>query len=226
MFTERQSSLLQAVIQAYTPQGEPVASERIVRQFHIRCSPATVRNDMVSLEESGYLVQPHTSAGRVPTEKAYRWFVQDVLPERQPTQVEQNRIESAVTEQGDLSNILQLLADMCERAVLFSPENSSAVFAGIRNLLAQKELHDGGMLEHIGAALDNANILARYFAEPAAGDVGFAIGADNPFDSHCASVYSTVSINGLVGTVVILSPLRMDYGACVGYLRFLKTISS
>ncbi len=79
--TERQETILGLIIRDYIDQGEPVGSKALVAEYHLGISPATVRNEMVILTEIGYLRQPHTSAGREPTEAGYRYFVQRLLGE-------------------------------------------------------------------------------------------------------------------------------------------------
>lgn len=76
---ERLSLILKAVIEAYVDEGEPVSSKLILERSHLDVSSATVRNDLAQLEREGYLEQPHTSAGRIPTEKGYRYYVDYLL---------------------------------------------------------------------------------------------------------------------------------------------------
>ena len=75
MTQSRRMLVLRAVVEDYIRSQEPVGSTSLTRNHHLGVSSATVRNDMAALEDEGYLVQPHTSAGRVPTEKGYRYFV-------------------------------------------------------------------------------------------------------------------------------------------------------
>lgn len=75
MVDERKAAILRAVIEQYTDTAQPVGSSAAARSAGLSVSAATVRNDMAALENEGYLTQPHTSAGRVPTEKGYRYFV-------------------------------------------------------------------------------------------------------------------------------------------------------
>src|SRR5689334_23552528 len=72
---ERKLEVLRAVIEDYIATEEPVGSKALAERHHLGVSPATIRNDMALLEEEGYIAQPHTSAGRGPTDKAYRLFV-------------------------------------------------------------------------------------------------------------------------------------------------------
>jgi heat-inducible transcriptional repressor len=77
--TERQKTLLLLLIRDYIETAQPVGSKRLVEHYHLEISPATIRNEMAALTEMGYLRQPHTSAGRVPSEEGYRYFVSQMM---------------------------------------------------------------------------------------------------------------------------------------------------
>src|ERR671921_2836098 len=79
--TDRERRVLEAVIQSYVATAEPAGSRTISRRFGLGVSPATIRNTMSDLEDKGFLTHPHTSAGRVPTHKAYRFYVDGLLAE-------------------------------------------------------------------------------------------------------------------------------------------------
>ena len=81
MLDDRKSAILRAVVEHYVSTAQPVGSNAVAARADVAVSPATVRNEMTLLEREGYLAQPHTSAGRIPTEKGYRFFV-DSIPER------------------------------------------------------------------------------------------------------------------------------------------------
>src|SRR6266545_6711705 len=77
---DRQRDLLRAVIREYIATAQPVASAALVRQYRLDVSSATVRNELATLEELGLLTHPHTSAGRVPTDLGYRYFIESLMP--------------------------------------------------------------------------------------------------------------------------------------------------
>src|SRR5512143_3517032 len=77
--TERQKTLLLVIIREYIDAATPVGSKRLVQRLPLDFSPATIRHEMAVLTEMGYLRQPHTSAGRVPTEEGYRYFVSQMM---------------------------------------------------------------------------------------------------------------------------------------------------
>lgn len=92
MLDERKIRILAAIIDDYIATAEPIGSRTIARKYHIGISPATIRNEMADLEELGYLSQPHTSAGRVPSHKGYRFYVDFLLPSKKLDDFEQATI--------------------------------------------------------------------------------------------------------------------------------------
>ena len=79
---ERKMKILQAIIRNYLETGEPVGSRTISKYTDLNLSSATIRNEMADLEELGYIIQPHTSAGRIPSDKGYRLYVDSMLEEK------------------------------------------------------------------------------------------------------------------------------------------------
>lgn len=103
----RKAAILTAIVREYVHHAEPVPSKRIVDTYELGVSAATVRNDMAALEESGYIAQPHTSAGRVPTDKGYRYFV-DAIDELRPLHEAQRlAIHGFINQAHDLEDLLR-----------------------------------------------------------------------------------------------------------------------
>jgi len=86
--TERQKQILDKLIEGYISSAQPVSSQSFEKKYSFGFSPATIRNEMHKLTEAGYIYQPHTSAGRVPTDKGYRFYVNNLLKEKRETQIE------------------------------------------------------------------------------------------------------------------------------------------
>lgn len=97
MLTARRDTVLKIIVQEYIDKGLPVASETISRSYRLGVSPATIRNDMVHLEEEGYIARPHISAGAVPLNKAYRYYVESLV----------KGVELSVAEQRFIDNLFQ-----------------------------------------------------------------------------------------------------------------------
>src|SRR5690554_1731812 len=138
MLNDRKISVLQAIIDDYIQSAEPVGSRTIARRYKLGVSPATIRNEMADLEEIGYIIQPHVSAGRIPSDKGYRFYV-DVLMQPNPVS-EQQRLEirrrvKAKQEEIDLliqetSKMLTLLTNYI--AIVIAPPVNSCILKHIQ----------------------------------------------------------------------------------------------
>lgn len=96
MLDERKRLILRAITDDYIASAEPVGSRTIARKYALGVSPATIRNEMADLEEAGYLEQPHTSAGRIPSDKGYRFYVDSLIEPITPSSEEQRRLQEEV----------------------------------------------------------------------------------------------------------------------------------
>ncbi len=106
MVDERRLAVLRAIVEDFISTSEPVGSKALVERHHLGVSPATIRNDMALLEEEGLIAQPHTSAGRVPTDKGYRVFVDRLATVRPLSSAERRAIASFLDQGVDLDDVL------------------------------------------------------------------------------------------------------------------------
>ncbi|MGE5252934.1 MAG: heat-inducible transcriptional repressor HrcA [Planctomycetaceae bacterium] len=136
--TERDRRILQAIITDYIQTAQPVGSRIVSKKYKMGLSPATIRNVMADLEELGLLIQPHTSAGRIPTDKAYRFFVDTILNLRRLNPEEKEDIEKGLLLEGDpdinevmkrASHMLSLLSK--QTGVVLAPRFGSKIFKHI-----------------------------------------------------------------------------------------------
>ena len=117
--TDRQQEILQILIKEYVKRAEPISSSFLAEKCGFDCSPATLRAEMMALEKNGYLQQPHTSAGRIPTDKAYRFFVDKLLREKEK--------ESALPEKD---------RRVIDRTIEESPRQPHALSAGLARTIS------------------------------------------------------------------------------------------
>jgi heat-inducible transcriptional repressor len=136
--TERQQLLLSTIVREFIAEPEPVSSKRLVSASTLNVSSATIRNEMVVLEDLGYIRSPHTSSGRIPTEKGYRYFVQQLLenPELPPPQVE--IIQSHFKEAP-----LEINARMKQATVILAQQTHAAA------LVTEPRLHYANRFKHL-----------------------------------------------------------------------------
>lgn len=122
MLDDRRLDVLRAVISDYVSSQEPVGSRALVDRHDLGVSPATIRNDMASLEEDGYIAQPHTSAGRIPTDKGYRLFVDRLGSVKPMSPAERRAIQAFLSGALDLDDVLnrtvRLLAQVTQQVAI------------------------------------------------------------------------------------------------------------
>ena len=145
MLNERAQALLKTLVERYIAEGQPVGSRALSRYSGLELSPASIRNVMADLEEMGFISSPHTSAGRVPTARGYRLFVDTLLKVRPLADVEINQLEGqidAVSVERIVSSASQLLSDLTRFAgIVSAPRHRSAAFRHLEFLsLAEKRV--------------------------------------------------------------------------------------
>lgn len=220
IMTERQFKILSAIVEQYAEVASPVGSQLLARAFSV--SSATIRADMAELEQMGFIHQPHTSAGRVPTDKGYRWYVNN-LQEAEPYKaIERNArtLDTRVIGAGEptqaIKSAVDSLVDMTGNLGI-GTIGSQLYMSGLSNLFAQPEFVGGDMLKGVTYLLDN---LEPWLRETAPNQpLNVYIGQENPIGktSGCSliisrfrSPYSDKSYIGVVG------PTRQSYRNVMG----------
>jgi heat-inducible transcriptional repressor len=138
MLDERRAAILRAVVEGYIETAQPVGSAHVARNADLAVSPATIRNEMVALEQEGYLAQPHTSAGRVPTDKGYRFFVDSLTAPGPLDASHRQQVSSFFAKaHGALEDMLhqtsQLLSGLTDyAAVVVAPPHDEATIRSVQ----------------------------------------------------------------------------------------------
>ena len=144
MLDDRKLTILRAIVTDYVSMREPVGSRALVERYHLDVSPATVRNDMAVLEEEGYITQPHTSAGRIPTDKGYRLFVDRLGAVKPLSGAERRAIETFMAGALDIDDVVRrtvrLLAQITQQvAIVQYPILSGATIRHIEIVILTAE---------------------------------------------------------------------------------------
>lgn len=132
--SRRQQQVLRGIVRSHIEKASPVGSRHLVKRYGLNCSPATIRNDMADLEEMAYIAQPHTSAGRIPTDKGYRFYVDSLMEYEGMSPQERQRIRGRMEQsQGDVYLILEetsriLGKNTKELCVVITPWLSHGIF--------------------------------------------------------------------------------------------------
>jgi heat-inducible transcriptional repressor len=136
--SERERRILEAVIRTYVETAEPAGSRTVARRSDIGVSPATVRNTMSDLEEKGYLFHPHTSAGRIPTDRAYRYFVDQLMDPVPLTRSERERLEVELDLAGGVSAVERLVQRAARALSVLSQELGVAALPRLDSAVLEK----------------------------------------------------------------------------------------
>lgn len=209
----RKHQLLTMVIEHYIKNAEPVGSKFLVSIGGLDFGEATVRNELRELEEDGFLTHPHTSAGRIPTEKGYRYYVDQLNFEN--SNIPKNDFQSlvnAVTAIEDYELARKKLAkaakDLSNETVViaFSPEK--IYYTGLSNLFNKSEFADANSVANVSQIFDHFEDYLEEFFDKVEDSPRYFIGSENPFDETLSVVSARF---GKEGMVALLGPKRMDY---------------
>ncbi len=116
----RHAAVLKAIVQGYVRDGEPLSSKRLVEEWDLGVSAATVRSDMVALEEAGLIAQPHTSSGRIPTDSGYRYFVDSLRDDAHPQPEHRAALEGLMLGAADLEDLLRRATGVLSEVTKFA----------------------------------------------------------------------------------------------------------
>lgn len=228
--SDRHKKILAAVIEEYTTSAIPVGSKILSDKYDFKVSPATIRGDMAELEEQGLLYQTHISSGRIPTDKGYRLFVEEIMGDKKLSLVEQRKLQSEMlklkAQNKQLSRVTaKLLSSLSGNLVISGLEKESYDF-GMRELLSKPEFQNVDEFCRIAEALDyiDENVEA-ILAKVKDGETKIFIGNENPIKGidNCSMVvtpYTTAT--GEKGVLAIVGPKRMKYAKNKSLLDYVK----
>lgn len=213
--TDRQAKILQAIVEQYAEVASPVGSSLLARVFNV--SSATIRAEMAELEHLGYINQPHTSAGRVPTDKGYRYYVNNFVEEGQRPggkRVQKAlaaRVSSGGVPEQTIRNTVDTLVELTQNLGL-ATIGDQLYMSGLSNLFGQPEFMHPGQVQEVARLLDN---LQPWLYEAAPNKpLSVYIGQENPIGrsagasliiSRFRSPFSDRSYIGVLG------PTRQSY---------------
>ncbi len=232
----RQAKLLSAIIDQFIQTAEPVGSLNLILSKEFNVSFATLRNEMRLLCQEGFLEQPHVSAGRIPTPKGYRMYVQEMIEptrELQKAQKSFDRLKDQYIKRKDQERVYEsiaLLSHMIPHVAFATvPHKDMMYYLGLANTLRQPEFVQSpematGVVEALESGLSEALSLAELDNE-----VRAYIGDEHilPQIQSCSMLVTRYDLRGTHGAIGILGPMRMDYAyntAALNLIRdFLRT---
>ncbi|HLP23167.1 MAG TPA: hypothetical protein VK139_03890 [Microbacteriaceae bacterium] len=225
MVSERSLAILRAIVEDYIATSEPVGSKAIVERHDFGVSAATVRNDMALLEDEELISAPHTSSGRVPTDKGYRVFVDQLSELRPLSPAQRQAIERFLGESEDPSQLFarttRVLSQLTGQLALIADPNSNQLLVSGAANLVRTENDFAGHIVSVLDAIDEQVIVLRLLAETAReSDVAVSIGRENEqYGLHSSSIVSAGFGEAGVRRVGVLGPTRMNYTSNIVAVR-------
>ena len=232
ILNERQLRILSAVVEEYTKTALPVGSSVLSKEYNFKVSSATLRSDMVKLEKKGLLYQPHTSAGRIPTDTGYRYFVEEVMTDRELSKEEQISLQKELlqlrAQNTRLTRTTAKLLSTVSGYVAFSGIPSKGDFSefGLKSLM-EGDITDLDDLCRLTEALDyideECDDLLKELSD---GETRIFIGKDNPISKseNYSMVVSKYQHGSEEGIVALIGPKNMKYEKNKSLIDYIKRL--
>lgn len=224
---ERQIQILKAIIEEYMETALPVGSETLDKKYNLGVSPATIRNEMVKLTQKGYLKQPHTSAGRSPTPKALKFYVDYLVKPKDLSVAEEVAVKQQVWDyRHELDKLLKtsaaILADRTKALSLIATQEGDLYYAGAAYILSIPEFYNIDLTRRLFSLLEECDYWQRLFYEEFTEDFKVVVGDElGEALEPCGLVYTKFALPGHgKGTVSVIGSNRLDYAYVISLLRY------
>lgn len=227
--TARQTQILKSMIDEYIETAMPVGSEALDKKHNLGVSPATIRNEMVKLTKAGFLRQPHTSAGRVPTPKAMKFYIEQLMEEKQMSLTDEVKAKEEVWDaRNDLSqlmrNVTQALAERTKSLAVAAIDGGKVWHSGYSNVFLSPEFADLEVCANLFSLLEEMKSLHELFFERAQGEspveVIFAEELGWPGLTPVGVVTTRFKVKGKKGALSVFGPIRLSYSTVIPVLRY------
>lgn len=232
---DRKKQIFSAIVELFVETAQPVGSKSIITSYHFDVSPATVRNDMAELEEEGLIFQPHISAGRVPTDRGYRVYVDELadfdVAEKHAAKIirDLRKNHLAGIAKQKVQDAIKLLSEATPNMAFATiPENNRTFFMGFSKILRQPEF----ALEPVRASQvmevieDDQNFLKGLVTLGLDGETKIFIGRENilPTIDSCSLIVTDYQSEGYKGYIGIIGPKRMPYAYNSAILKEIRDL--
>ncbi|MDP3770049.1 MAG: hypothetical protein Q8R40_03885 [bacterium] len=230
MLKDRQKTILDAIVREYIRTAKPIASKDILNDLDFEVSPATVRSEMFRLDEMGYLEQPHTSSGRVPTDRGYRFFVDNSVDDERLDRSEQNRIHELFaydTREEFARECSKTISRITRAFTAIGSDEDVFTDRGLSEILDEPEFQDISHVKEFGKLID----LLDEDLQPLIADEEekIFIGSENPMEeakNYTIMITHWSHPKGFDGFLALVGPRRMDYKKNISLIRYLNNYES
>lgn len=232
--TERQKNLLRSIIEKYIETAEPVGSETIEKEASLGVSPATIRNEMVRLTALGYLKQPHTSAGRVPTSMGMKFYVDQLMEEKSLSLKDEVAIKEELSEPKEsfdklLRHTARALADQTRSLAVATDEEGDIYAAGMANILDMPEFFDIDITKSVLSLIDRFETLQSVINQVRAEEQMRIVFGDElgiPYLEPCGFIVTRYQMPNHRGVLAVIGPSRLNYPTIIPTMRYFSQLLS
>lgn len=227
--TQRQIQILKNLIEEYIDTAEAVGSETLEKKHNLTASPATIRNEMVRLEELGYLKKPHTSAGRVPTALAMKFYVKQLMREKELSVAEEVALKERIwdyreKEAACLRMLVKSLAEKTKALAVATSDDGDMYAAGYANILEMPEFFDIDITKGLLSAIDDFDLFAESVMTPST-EEGICILLGDDLGPQLRGPYGFVFTKyqtplHSIGEIGVLGPTRLNYTSVIPVVRY------
>ena len=226
VMNSRKEQLLQLIIEEYVDSTEPVGSQFLIESSDLEWSAATVRNEMRELEDTGYLTHPHTSAGRIPTEAGYRYYVDHLMSASSPKKSVARRLQESLRMSESFTEepkaVAKQVSELAGAAVIIALDPDTVYYTGLGNLFSQPEFFDSVRAIDISSEFDHCEEhIESIFDAVEQDQTTVLIGSEHEFGADCSLVATRLGSEALMA---IVAPMRMRYAQSVGLMNFLRDL--
>jgi heat-inducible transcriptional repressor len=232
--TVRQTQILKSIIDEYIDTAEPVGSESLEKKYNLGVSPATVRNEMLALTKTGYLRQPHTSAGRIPSPKAMKFYIDQLMDERHMSLADEVKVKEGVkVKVNDLDDFLDEatheLSHVTQALAVCTLDKGDKIWhAGYSHVFSNPEFTDLEATSSLFTFLEEITQMRELFFRRMTGtapvEVIFGEELGWPGFSPVGVVGSRFQIGSMNGALAVIGPTRQQYREVIPVMRYFKDL--
>ena len=219
---DRESSILEYIVRDYILTAEPVSSASVSKKTRIGVSPATARNIMADLGDIGYLEQPHTSSGRIPTDKAYRYFVDNLMNDANLLNTYSGRTRKERHNfDEEIRNFARKTAEAFGIFTVIAVPGHEVFLSGIDEIFKEPEFKELEVSRAFAKLLDNIPEIAEKYHETRKTSFSIYIGNENIFSEgeYFSSIFGSTAYDEPSFVAFSIGPKRMDYERCSTAVR-------
>ena len=231
--TDRQILIIKAIVEEFTETANPVGSVTLEKKYKLGVSPATLRNEMATLEEKGFLGQPHTSAGRTPTPTAVKFYVNEIMKEQQLSVAEEVSVKEKVWDhrfnhRSLLKEATKVLAERSKFLSIAATEEGETFHSGYANLLSSPEFYDIDLTRQVFRLLDHGQSLLEIFSRASGNQpIHLLIGSHElGYDllEPVSCIFADFKIGDKKGSLGIIGPCRQQYDRNIPLVRYVVNL--